>query len=352
VTDPSSDLAADALSALLAATGGDTFVVLDADRRIRLVGAEAALLADRPATELIGMGVISAFGSAPLDDLVRRATTDARQVEGDARLGSGPERRFAVSVMPLDGGGHLLWLRDVTVLAHLTQVRRDFVANISHELRTPLTAIKLLAETLAAGTEVDDTQREFAVQIEREVDQMAQLVEELLDLSTIESGASPLAIAAVDPRAIVDVVAERIAPVAQRRGITVAVVAGPLADGLSADPTRLAQALLNLAHNAVKFSHSGGEIRLGWQVANHRVRWWVADDGVGVPLQHQDRIFERFYKVDRARARDDSEATTDLSGSAGLGLAIVRHIAEAHGGRAGFDSTEGAGSTFWIEIPY
>jgi signal transduction histidine kinase len=121
----------------------------------------------------------------------------------------------------------------------------------------------------------------------------------------------------------------------------------------AADPARLSQALLNLAHNAVKYSHRGGEIRLGWDPTNAGVRFWVADDGVGIPLTHRDRIFERFYKVDRARARADrDEGPRDLGGaSAGLGLAIVRHIGEAHGGSVGVESEEGVGSTFWIEVP-
>jgi signal transduction histidine kinase len=179
---------------------------------------------------------------------------------------------------------------------------------------------------------------------------MAQLVEELLDLSTIESGAAPLAIEPTAPGRVLDSVAERIRPVAERRGITVTVVPGPNVT-VPADPGRLAQALLNLAHNAVKFSHPGGEVRIGWDADTDRVRFWVADDGIGVPIQHQHRIWERFYKADRARARSASESGSDLTGSAGLGLAIVRHIAEAHGGSVGLTSAEGTGSTFWIAIP-
>jgi signal transduction histidine kinase len=115
-----------------------------------------------------------------------------------------------------------------------------------------------------------------------------------------------------------------------------------------ADAARLGQALLNLAHNAVKYSHAGGEVRIGWEEAGERVRFTVADDGVGIPAAHQGRIFERFYKVDRSRARNGEAEPT--AGSAGLGLSIVRHIAEAHDGTVGVSSEEGAGSTFWIEV--
>jgi signal transduction histidine kinase len=130
---------------------------------------------------------------------------------------------------------------------------------------------------------------------------------------------------------------------------------GAVAGGVraAADPARLAQALLNLAHNAVKYSHRGGEIRLGWDPTPGGVRFWVADDGIGVPLAHRERIFERFYKADRARARGArGDDTPELGGaSAGLGLAIVRHIAEAHGGTVGVESEENVGSTFWVEVP-
>jgi signal transduction histidine kinase len=205
------------------------------------------------------------------------------------------------------------------------------------------------------------TSRDFAVQIQREVDHLAQLVDELLDLSMIESGETQLVLEPVAPRRVLEEVAERIGPIAARREIRVRTVLTepePSADEgrvrAQADPARLAQALLNLAHNAVKYSHRGGEVRLGWDVPATSVRFWVADDGVGIPLAHRERIFERFYKVDRARQRrnrGDADRPEDGTASAGLGLAIVRHIAEAHGGSVGLESEEGVGSTFWIEVP-
>jgi two-component system, OmpR family, phosphate regulon sensor histidine kinase PhoR len=253
------------------------------------------------------------------------------------------------------GQGFVLALHDITALRRIERVRRDFVANISHELRNPLTSIKLLAETLSSGAADDDkaTAREFALQIEREVDHLAQMVDELLDLSLIESGAVRLAIEALAPGEVVAGLAERIGPVAERGEIGIRTVVGEPADPgvrAAADPGRLGQALLNLAHNAVKYSRPGGEVRIGWSESDERVRFFVADDGIGIPTAHQDRIFERFYKVDRSRARDEAVEGRP-SGSAGLGLAIVRHIAEAHGGGVGMESAEGVGSTFWIEVP-
>ncbi|HET7685879.1 MAG TPA: HAMP domain-containing sensor histidine kinase [Candidatus Limnocylindria bacterium] len=140
-----------------------------------------------------------------------------------------------------------------------------------------------------------------------------------------------------------------------RRGVAVR-VEHPAAAGepawLAGDAGRIGQAMLNLAHNAVKYSNPGGEVRLGWEERANRLRLFVADDGIGIARAHQGRIFERFYKVDRARtAERPDDPAHPIGGSAGLGLAIVRHIAEAHHGSVGFVSAEGVGSTFWIELP-
>ncbi len=344
-------VAAEAFEALVARRGGDLLLLVDDQLRIVRAGPEAAALAERPDESLPGMSLIAAFGSAPLDALARQAANSRQVVAGEADLGHLGERQFAIDVVPLDGHGLVLSLHDITALRRMERVRRDFVANIGHELRTPLTSIKLLAETLISGA-VDDaaTTRDFATQIEREADHLAQLVDELLDLSTIESGQTRLALEALDPDEVVAACVERIGPVAERREITIVRLPAPTEEVRAlADPGRLEQALINLAHNAVKYSHHGGEVRVGWTKTGGAVRFSVADDGIGVPESHQRRIFERFYKVDRSRARErDAE---QLGGSAGLGLAIVRHIAEAHGGAVGLTSEEGVGSTFWIEVP-
>ncbi|HEX9609842.1 MAG TPA: ATP-binding protein [Candidatus Limnocylindria bacterium] len=350
MTQPTSG---DAFEALLARRGGDLLVLVDERLRIVRAGPEAAELAERPEGALRGMSMIAAFGSAGLDAVARRAQATGDVVSGEADLGRLGARQFAVDAVPLPDGGLVLSLHDITALRRIVRVRRDFVANISHELRTPLASIKLLAETLSSGTVEDaPTMRDFATQIEREADHLAQLVDELLDLSMIESGETQLVLEALDPDVVVAVCIERIGPVAERRDIRVtAQPGGGDASALAlADPARLGQALLNLAHNAVKYSHPGGEVRIGWEGGAEMVRFLVADDGVGVPEAHQPRIFERFYKVDRSRARS-AEGGNHLGGSAGLGLAIVRNIAEAHRGSVGVTSMEGVGSTFWIEVP-
>ena len=329
----------------------DALVVVDDRLRIVRAGPGAANLAERSADELTGMSVIAGFGSAPLDSIARDALARGDAVSGEAQLGALGGRTFRIDALPTASGGLVLTLRDITELRRMERVRRDFVANISHELRTPLASIKLLAETLSSGAAGGDpdTARDLSVQIEREVDHLAQLVDELLDLSRIESGETKLALEAVDPAPIVAGIIERMRPLGDRHRVTLRDVSDSPAErpAARADVVRLRQALVNLAHNAIKFSHAGGEVRVGWEARNGSVRFTVADDGVGIPVSHQTRIFERFYKVDRARSRDDAED----GGSAGLGLAIVRHIAEAHGGSVGVKSREGTGSTFWIEVP-
>ena len=343
--------AAAAFEALLARRGGDLLIVTDDELRVVRAGPEAAALADRPESDLPGMSLIAAFGSAALDGVAREALAAHDAASGEADLGRLGSRRYAIEAVPLPSGGLVISMHEITALRRMERVRRDFVANIGHELRTPLTSIKLLAETLTSGSVEDPSTRgDFATQIEREVDHLAQLVDELLDLSRIESGDTTLAITALAPGDVVRGTIERIGPVAERRGIRVRPLPAPPGEQQAmADPDRMGQALLNLAHNAVKYSHGGGEIRIGWEPRDGWVRFVVSDEGIGIPRAHQARIFERFYKVDRSRARDrDLE---DLGGSAGLGLAIVRHIAEAHGGTVGVESEEGVGSTFWIEVP-
>ena len=345
--DPS---ASAAFEALLARSGGDLLILVDDGLRIVRAGAEASELTERPVEALQGMSLIAAFGSAPLDLVARNALSSGEVANGEADLGHLGARRFAIDAVPVEGG-LVLSMHDITTLRRMERVRRDFVANIGHELRTPLTSIKLLAETLSSGGVEDTaTTRDFATQIEREADHLAQLVDELLDLSMIESGEVKLVLESLDPAVVVAACVERIRPVAERREVTVQRIDGGSGDDRAlADPGRLGQALLNLAHNAVKYSHHGGDVRIGWTPREDRIRFTVADDGIGVPDAHQARIFERFYKVDRSRARD--RETEQLGGSAGLGLAIVRHIAEAHGGAVGLTSEEGLGSTFWIEVP-
>jgi two-component system, OmpR family, phosphate regulon sensor histidine kinase PhoR len=352
-----SDQATAVLDVLLRGTGTDFLVLTDRRLRITRAGSTAARLAERPSQSLTGMSLIAAFGSVALDGFAREALERRTPRQGEVRLGHLGSRIYQVDALPLRAEGLLMVLHDVTNVRRVEQVRRDFIANISHELRTPLSSIKLIAETLSGGA-VDDlvTARDFAGQIEREVDHLAQLVDELLELSMIESGEVQLHIEPTPPSQIVSSVVERMRPLAERNRIRLEALPGPggteSTTQAAADAARLEQALVNLVHNAIKFSHPEGTVRVGWEMRPGHVRFSVRDEGIGIPASHLPRIFERFYKVDRSRARASETPGSELrTGSAGLGLAIVRHIAEAHNGMVGVESEEGQGSAFWIDIP-
>jgi signal transduction histidine kinase len=228
-------------------------------------------------------------------------------------------------------------------------VRREFVANVSHELRTPLASLKALVETLEEGALEDPpAARDFLAQMDVEVESLAQLVQELLDLSRIESGQAQLRLEAVAPARLAETAIKRLRRQAERSQIALEADAPASLPMVQGDPARIEQVLINLLHNAVKFTPAGGRVRVGAEVvpagdAPHDVlRFCVADSGIGIPAADLPRVFERFYKGDRSRA----------SVGTGLGLAIAKHLVQAHGGRIWAESA-GAdqGSTFCFTLP-
>jgi two-component system phosphate regulon sensor histidine kinase PhoR len=238
--------------------------------------------------------------------------------------------------------GSLLLVQDLTRLRRLETVRRDFVSNLSHELRTPLASLKALAETLQEGA-LDDppAARRFIDQIHTEVDALTQMVTELLELSRIESGRFTLDLQPVAAYDLLDSASERMKLQAERAGLTLRVECADDLPRVHVDAQRLEQVLVNLIHNAVKFTQAGGEVVLWAGADPGSVRFAVRDTGVGIPADEVSRIFERFYRVDKSRTGTGT----------GLGLSIARHIVEAHGGRIWAESTEGRGSTFYFTIP-
>jgi two-component system, OmpR family, phosphate regulon sensor histidine kinase PhoR len=244
-------------------------------------------------------------------------------------------------------GGSLLFVQDLTRVRRLETVRRDFISNISHELRTPLASLKALTETLQGGALSDaEAGPWFLQRISIEVDALSQMAQELLDLSRIESGQVKLDIADLQPNILLQSAAERMRMQAERAELDLRV---ECRDGLPAvrgDQTRLEQVLVNLIHNAVKFSRPHGSIVLSADRAHdsagrEAVQFAIQDTGVGIPADDVGRIFERFYRVDKARTGTGT----------GLGLSIARHIVEAHAGSIWVESTEGQGSTFFFTIP-
>jgi two-component system, OmpR family, phosphate regulon sensor histidine kinase PhoR len=238
--------------------------------------------------------------------------------------------------------GSLLLAQDLTRIRRLETVRRDFVSNLSHELRTPLASLKALAETLQEGALEDPpAARRFVDQIQIEVDALSQMVNELLELSKIESGRFTLDRSPVAAADLLHSAAQRMQVQAERANIALRVECAEDLPTVQVDSQRLEQVLINLIHNAVKFTRPGGEVILCAESGLGEIRFSVRDTGVGIPADEVSRIFERFYRVDKSRTGRGT----------GLGLSIAKHIVEAHEGKIWAESTEGQGSTFYFTIP-
>jgi two-component system phosphate regulon sensor histidine kinase PhoR len=238
-------------------------------------------------------------------------------------------------------------LEDVAELRRLQRIRSEFIDNLSHELRTPLTTVGLLAEGLtrdaeAAGAAIPAKMRERIVRLEIETGHLTQMVGELLDLARIEGGGGQLHLDDVDLGRIAAASVDRLRLFGERHAIRFLVDVSASCPPVRGDADRLGQVFINLLHNAVKFSPNGGEVRVTVRPGDGQVVASVADQGIGIPEADRSRVFERFYKVDRARGR---------GGGTGLGLAIARHVIESHGGRIWLESEEGVGSTFSFSIP-
>ncbi len=238
--------------------------------------------------------------------------------------------------------GSLLLVQDLTRIRRLETVRRDFISNLSHELRTPLASLKALTETLQDGA-LDDppAARRFIDQIQIETDALSQMVTELLELSRIESGRLSLDLQPAAPCDLLNSACKRMQMQAERAGLSLRVECADDLPKVRIDSQRLEQVLVNLIHNAVKFTRAGGEVILRAEVVTGEIRFAVRDTGIGIPAEDVERIFERFYRVDKSRTGSGT----------GLGLSIAKHIVEAHGGRIWAESVEGRGSTFFFSIP-
>jgi two-component system phosphate regulon sensor histidine kinase PhoR len=324
--------------------------VVSVDRGLRIVGANSAAhtFLGRPSGALIGRTLIEAFLDVGVE-AIARAAMDQGFSTGEIGQTDPLARRLLVRARRSSSGGAWLVLDDVSELRRLQQIRTEFIDNLSHELRTPLTTVSLLAETLtreaeAAGDAIPAKMRDRIGKIEVETGHLVQMVSELLDLSRIESGSTIQVVDLVDLGQIATESTERLRLFADRQGVALRVDAAHHVPSVRGDPARLAQVFVNLLHNAVKFSPDGGDVTVTVVAVGTEVVSSVADHGVGIPAAAQARIFERFYKVDRARVRGET-------GGTGLGLAIARHIVEQHGGTIRVESVEGEGSVFLFSLP-
>ena len=324
--------------AALGAADFDGLLLLDADRRIAWGNAGAWVLFGRT-QPAIGESFIALVGDAELNQAALDAVAGDRPVIRQAAVAGRTLRLRAVPVT--ETGGVALSIEDVTELQRLGRARRDLVANISHELRTPLANLVLATETLRQGGRGDKALRQRLLdQIEEEVQLLSQLSQEMMDLAQIESGQAILRLVPTEVALLVRRGVKHLRPQMKAKGqqLTLAVPADLLA---LADEQHVARVVSNLLHNAIKFTPEGGSIAIHAEAAGDDVRICVSDTGPGIPQAEQTRIFERFYKADRARTH----------GGTGLGLAIARHIVEGHGGRIWVESAAGQGATFCFTLP-
>jgi two-component system, OmpR family, phosphate regulon sensor histidine kinase PhoR len=316
--------------------GPDLSVISINDAACRMLGTTQRIAAGPPLVEI-----------ARDFDLVRVAQESiesghAQSTPIDYRRA---DRQLNLRVLPIDQGGRrmaVLVVQDVTELRQLERVRQDFVANVSHELRTPLAAIRAVVETLNEGALDDETvAHDFLGRVIDEVDRLNELIEELLDLGRLESGRMPLHKVEIDIPTLITRPLERVRHQAVEAGVTFELEFPSDLPAIYVDQSRLVQVLVNLLSNAIKYSRPGGRVTISARPIDGAVEIAVRDEGVGILPDDLPRIFERFFKSDRARN----------SGGSGLGLAIAKHIANAHGGQLTVESEYGKGSTFTISIP-
>jgi two-component system phosphate regulon sensor histidine kinase PhoR len=327
----------------------DGMLIVDPAGIVQLMNPAAEQLFKTSQSQAIGRLYSEVVRHHQLMDIFNRCQTtgEVQIVVLDLPLSRLYLQGIATSLGDALPGSTLLVFQDLTQLHRLETVRRDFISNISHELRTPIASLKVITETLLDGA-LDDLEmaRRFLTKMDTEVDALSLMVSELLELSRIESGKVPLVLKQMAPGEILTAANERLRLQAERAGLTVELRLPPGLPLVLVDPPRIEQVLVNLVHNAIKFTPQGGIITMAVDVSTENpsapvVQFSVADTGVGISDDDLPRIFERFYKADRARSR----------GGTGLGLAIARHIIELHHGQIWAESREGVGSTFYFSIP-
>lgn len=321
----------------------DGVLIANAGGRVKLLNPAAERLFNITQSNGLGRSIVEVLRYHQLVELWQVAKGGERQ---STMLEVGPQHIFLQAVgIPLESslpGDTMLLFQDLTQLRRLETVRRDFISNVSHELRTPLASLKALAETLQEGALEDaPAARRFILRMDTEIDSLTQLVNELLELSRIESGKVPLSFHRIKPCDLIRPAHERMALQVERAGLELIFECPPDLPAVFADPDRITQVMINLVHNAIKFTPPGGMITISAYQDGDLIVFFVRDTGVGIDRNDLGRIFERFYKADRART----------GGGMGLGLSIARHMIESHGGYIWVESEEGEGSTFNFSLP-
>ncbi len=328
--------------AIVLASMGDAIFVLDREGRVTMTNKAAEKVLQVPRDAATGRHFIEAVRDHEIDALVQRCLAGGEQQSGLVNMRTRKLLLGVVATPFQEQGGCLVLVQDLTEVRKQETMRRDLVANLSHELRTPIASIKALSESLKDGAIREPAVAEdFLEKINQEADRLAQMVQEMGDLSRIESGKAPLKRGPVDIGEVVARVADRLRAQADRAGLQMDADVAPGLPAVSADEARMEQVLVNLVHNAIKFTPPEGKVVISARTEDDKLVVSVSDTGVGISEDDLPRVFERFYKADKARA----------GGGTGLGLAIARHVVEAHGGRIWVKSVEGRGATFSFNLP-
>jgi two-component system phosphate regulon sensor histidine kinase PhoR len=323
----------------------DGVALLDTDGRFRHANQKFAALLGAPRPPEVGLAFQDYASAHELRDLFESARRGGQTVEIETRLWTPPRRFVRATATPIGGperASVLLVLHDLTDAEQLQRVRQDFIANVSHELRPPLTSLRGYAETLLDGGLDDVAHREeFVRTIRDQAVRLTALVEDLLSLAELEAQGAGLRMEPLNLRDIAGRQIDALRPRADAAGLVLALEPGPPVEVL-ADRVRITQAVANLLDNATKYTERG-EVRVALGLEGGSAWCEVRDTGAGIPAEDLPRVFERFYRVDKARSRE--------KGGTGLGLSIVKHVIALHGGRVSVESEPGRGSTFRFEIP-
>ncbi len=317
----------------------DAVIAVGADERVQWANQSMDALA--PQRTRLNAPVVETIRDPDFLRAVRGASV-LRSVMTTRATSIAPSRTFDVTAAPLPGGGAVAVLRDLTETERVEKTRRDFIANVSHELRTPLTSIQGYAETLLDSSPENNHPREFLEIIRKNAHRMSRLTEDLLTLARVESGEQRFDIQPVVAAELLQEAVQNFRELARAHGIEL-VVEDATTDLVSADREAIHQIFSNLIDNALKYASTGGRLILGARRVESGVEFYVRDFGPGIPSEHLPRLFERFYRVDKARSRE--------SGGTGLGLAIAKHIVLAHDGTIRAESELNHGSMFLFTLP-
>jgi len=329
-------------------------VMIAPDGKITLYNREAEHLLGNSIRERVGRSYTEIRHHFELVGLIREALDNPASFHEEVTVYYPEERLLELHIVPMtmsgdEDAGLLLVLQDVSAIRRLERMRSEFVANVSHELKTPVAAVKGFAETLLSGAMNDpETAKSFLTIIQDESDRLNRLIGDILELSKIESRRSPLQFSPIDLPAFLERMTELLSPEAAKKDIELD-VASEEGLFLEADEDRLGQIVMNLMQNGINYTPDGGKVKVRAEIVSvtgseeEMVRITVSDTGIGIPRKDIPRIFERFYRVDKARSRS--------SGGTGLGLSIVKHLTELHHGTIRVESTVGVGSKFILELP-